>query len=965
LAVRAGFAQTPPAPGLHGVIRDPSGSLVPNAVVDLYSPGAKTPSQSKTTGADGAYSFSPLAPGQYSLRVTSPGFATTQKSGIDLRQPSTLDIQLAIADTTQVLNVQDSVATVSVDPENNASALVLGAKELEALSDDPDELSQQLQALAGPGSGPNGGQIYIDGFTGGQLPPKSSIREIRINSNPFSPEYDKPGFGRIEIFTKPGSDKFRGQAFIQYNDQYFNSRSPLLAQSSRPPFSQQFYNFNLTGPVQKQKSSFTLDFEHRDIKEEAFILATTLNTGLMPQTVNEALSTPLTRTTIAPRFDYAINANNTLVARYQYVRVGSDNQGVGSFSLPSQAYNQLTTEQSFQLTETAVLNTATINETRFQFLRSTSADTGASSAPAISVDGAFTGGGSTVGDSGNITNKYELSNITTLTHGTHVFKWGGRGRESNNHDTSVSNFNGTYSFFGGQVPGTGQALTALQVYQITLQGEAQGLTDAQIRAEGGGASLFTLGAGTPTTTVNQFDIGLFANDDWRIKPNFTLSYGFRYEAQTNIGDKGDISPRLAIAWGVDAHGTTPAKSVLRAGFGVFYDRVNDTYTLQQDRFNGLTQQSYQIVNPSFFPSIPSLSTLAGSQQPQSLQYLASNAVAPRTYQANVGIDRQLNKYVKVSANYITSRGVHLLDTRDINAPINGIYPYGNNEPRFLTETAGFSRTNQLFVSPNISYKKLFLFGFYSLSYGKDDNEGQPANPYNLRAEWGPSTFADVRHRGIVGASIPTFKKVTLNPFMSFQSGTPFDITTGRDVYGDGVLTARPALVTGISQAACDTTDLIYEKGYGCFNLNPAPGTPTIERNYGRGPATVMINMRLSRTWSFGKPAEANPNGQGGFGGPGGGGPPGGGGGPRGGGPGGGGPPPGMFGGGGPSKYNLTLSLNARNVLNHANFTPPSGDLSSPYFGEYRSLSAGFGPPGVTSSSATYQRKIDLQLRFTF
>jgi hypothetical protein len=416
----------------------------------------------------------------------------------------------------------------------------------------------------------------------------------------------------------------------------------------------------------------------------------------------------------------------------------------------------------------------------------------------------------------------------------------------------------------------------------------------------------------------------------------------------------------------------PAKSVLRAGFGVFYDRVTDSYSLSADRFNGLTQQSYQIVNPTFFPTIPSLSTLAAGKQPQNLQLLYSNIVAPRTYQANIGIDRQINKYARISANYITSRGVHLLRSRDINAPINGIYPYGDTQPRFLTESTGFSRTNQLFISPNVNYKKLFLFGFYSLAYGKDDNEGQPANPYNVRAEWGPSTFADVRHRAIIGASVPTFWKVNLNPFMSFTSGTPYNITTGRNAFGDGVASARPSLMTGVAPSACNTSDLIYEVGYGCFNLNPAAGTPTIERNYGRGPGTVMINMRISRTWSFGKPAEPNPNGMGGGmggpGGPGGGGgsPGGGGGGPRGGGgPGGGGPPPGMFGGGGPSKYNLTLSINARNALNHANFVAPSGDLASPYFGESRSLSGGFGPPGAGGSSTTYQRKIDLQLRFTF
>jgi hypothetical protein len=961
------WAQTPAQPSLRGTIKDPSGSLVPNAVVQLKGPGGQ---QQKTTGADGAYSFAPLIAGKYTLRVTSPGFATAEKKDIDLQQPSMLDIQLTIADESQVLTVQDSVATVSVDPQSNASALVLGEKELDALSDDPDELAQQLQALAGPGAGPNGGQIFIDGFSGGQLPPKSSIREVRINSNPFSPEYDRPGFGRIEILTKPGSDKFRGNAFFQFNDQYLNSRSPLLAQSTRPPYETKFYGFSLSGPVKKQKSSFSVDFEHRAINENAVILATNLSANLTPQTVNQTVVTPQSRTNVTPRFDYAINASNTLVMRYQYGRTANDNQGVGDFNLSTQAYNQASSEHTFQLTETSILNTTTINETRFQFLRSSSQDSGASNSPVISVQGAFTGGGSPVGNSGNITDRFELSNMTTKTRTTHVFKVGGRLRESLNHDTAENNFNGTYTFFGGQVPGSNQALTALQVYQITLAGQQKGLTDAQIRAQGGGASLFTLGAGTPTTNVNQFDIGLFANDDWRARPNLTLSYGFRYEAQTNIKDKGDISPRLGVAWGVGGGANKPAKVVVRAGFGMFFDRVADSYTLQEDRFNGVTQASYQILNPAFFPSIPTLATLANGKQPQSLQLLSSSVVAPRTYQANIGVDRQINKFARISANYITSRGVHLLRSRDINAPLNSIYPFGDAEPRFLAESVGFSRTNQIFISPNVNYKKLFIFGFYSLGFGKDDNEGQPANPYNLRSEWGPSTFADVRHRGIVGASIPTFWKVSLNPFMSLTSGSPFDITTGRNRYGDGVTASRPALLTAISSAACNTTDLIYEAGYGCFNLNPAAGTPTIERNYGRGPASVMINLRLSRTWSFGKMPEANPAAGGGFGGPGGGGPPpgmGGGGGPRGGGGGpGGGGPGGMFGGGGGTgKYNLSVSINARNILNHANFASPSGDLASPYFGVYRSLSGGFGPPGMGGGSSSYQRKIDLQLRFSF
>src|SRR5262249_55503188 len=149
----------------------------------------------------------------------------------------------------------------------------------------------------------------------------------------------------------------------------------------------------------------------------------------------------------------------------------------------------------------------------------------------------------------------------------------------------------------------------------TLLFQRAGLSPQLIRLYGGGASQFSLSAGTPTTALNQFDIGLFVNDDWRIKPNLTLSYGLRYETQTNISDLADFAPRVAIAWGVGGGAGKTTKTVVRAGFGVFFDRLADTITLATDRYNGVTQQSYLIPNPDFFPTIPAQLT----RQPQQLQ----------------------------------------------------------------------------------------------------------------------------------------------------------------------------------------------------------------------------------------------------------------------------------------------------------------------------------------------------------
>ena len=974
-----GLAQ-PATPAIHGVVTDPSGALVPGAVIQLRGPGGE---RRATTNEQAQYDFPSLQAGKYTLRAIAKGFSVFQRQDLQIAGPLTLDIQLSLQVESQVINVDDELSKVTTDTTNNGGAIVLREKQIAELSDDPDILSQQLQAMAGPGSGPNGGQIYIDGFTGGNLPNKSSIREIRINSNPFSPEYERPGFGRIEILTRPGTDTLHGSVTFQYNKEFLNSRSPLLTQSNRPAYKQYMPFFNLSGPIKRNKASFGFDFSRRSTTENALILATTLDSNLQPQTVNQAVLTPQTFTTLSPRLDYAINQNTNLSIRYQHTQSELDNQGVGSFSLASRAYDTTSSENTIQATETSILGPRMVNETRFQFMRSDSAMRGGSSDPAIIVQGAFTGGGAQVGNSGTLASRWELTNTSTFTRAAHMMKWGARVRQSFTGSTSVSNFGGTYTFLGGTGPqldsnsqaisGTSVPLTALEVYQRTLYFQQQGMTDAQIRQLGGGAYQFTLSAGTPTTSIRQTDLGAFFNDDWRIRSNFTLSYGLRYEGQTNIAGWSDFAPRMAIAWGIGGSGSRQAKTVLRAGVGTFFDRTSESASLQALRFNGITQQSYSVFSPSFFPRIPTSDVLQSSKQPQQLSLLDSRLRSPRTYQLSAGVDRQINSALRLSVNYQDGRGVYLQRTRNINAPINGAYPYGDALLRNYTEDSGFSRTHQLMISPMVNYKKIFLFGFYALSYGKTDAEGQPADPYNLRAEWGPSGFADVRHRVLLGSSLPVLFKFSVSPFLVISSGQPYNITTGRDTNGDGVIAERPSLV---SVSSCSGSGLIYEPGWGCFNLNPAAGT-AISRNTARGPGSVQLMLRLSRTWVFRGKAEGGPFGPGGpgggppGGGPGGGGPPpGGGGGPGGGGPPGGmmagAPPPGMMGGGPGAtsrNYTLTFSINALNAINHPNYAAPSGDLSSSYFGEYRSLGGGFGPMG--GGSSTYNRKIDFQLRFGF
>src|SRR5467141_1985724 len=259
-------AQTPTG-GLNGVVTDPSGGVIAKASVRLTD--ATGASLDTTTNRDGYYEFKGLAPGTYTVKAIAKGFALFSQEDVQVVSGQTiqLNIGLLIQVEEEKVEVSDSSTKVDIAPSNNAGMVVMQGKDLDALSDDPDELQSELQTLAGPSAGPNGGQIYIDGFTAGTLPPKASIREIRINQNPFSAEYDKLGYGRIEILTKPGTDQFHGQAFLSGTTAAFDARNPFenLPPGTPPPAHHSTqYSGNIGGPLSK-KASFFFNVEGRNV----------------------------------------------------------------------------------------------------------------------------------------------------------------------------------------------------------------------------------------------------------------------------------------------------------------------------------------------------------------------------------------------------------------------------------------------------------------------------------------------------------------------------------------------------------------------------------------------------------------------------------------------------------------------------------------------------------------------------
>jgi hypothetical protein len=1058
LSMMAALAQQTRAT-LRGVIKDELGGTIVGATVTLTDAAGRE--TTATTNGEGVYVFSGLAPGKYSLRATAQGFATTDDSEVDLIAGARKSLDVTLKVTIEEQKVTIAAETpLSTESTNNANQTVITGQDLDALPDDPDELAAALQALAGPSMGPNGGQIFVDGFSGGRLPPKESIREIRINQNPFAAENDQPS-GRIDILTRPGTDKIRGSAFFNFQDESLNSRNPFATSSpKRSPYQFRQYGGNLGGPLVKKKASYFIDFERREIDDNELVKATVLDANLNPFDLGLGVVVPRRNITFSPRLDYQLNANNTLIARYSYTHSSTVNSGVSGFSLPERAYDSSSTQQNIQLTETAVLNASMINETKFQFTRQRSESLANNAVPALNVSSSFIGGSSQIGHTTNTNQRWELQNFLAYQKGNHAFKFGGRLRGVNITDINPNNFGGTFTFTGALVPtldtnnqpinSQPAFVDSLERYRRTLLGQQLGLTPLEIRALGGNPSQLSIASGDPKASVSQTDYGVYAQDDWRVRPNLTLSYGLRYEGQTNIGSILNFAPRLSFAWSPGAaNSAKPPKMVIRGGGGVFYNRFNEGSTLQANRFNGINQQQFSLreaplyqcvagapantssacsltqaggqtaghlefIPPSLspldsFPALPPTSSLNPTQQ--ITWRVADDLQAPVVYLAGTQVERQLPKRFTLFAGLFLVRIQHVIRARDVNAPLpgsittanpGGVRPFGSVGEIYQYESSGRFNQTQLFIGFNNRFSRaLTFFSNYSLSKTTNDTDGQggslfPANSYDLTGEFGRAAF-DVRHRFTFAGTINLpWWQVSLNPFIVASSGAPFNIVTGQDTNGDRLFTERPSFAPADVDCSHLVANIVCTK-YGNFNLQPAPGEALIPRNLGQSPGFLSVNMRISKTWSFGSMPSASAasgregqgqTGQRGGGGGGGrgqaGGTPripniGGGGGIPGVGPGGGGggrggtpgiSPPG--GGAEAKRYSMQFSLNFQNLFNHVNLRTPEGSLSSPFFGQSLGLNGGFGGfgpggggGGVGGGSGAGNRKVTAQVRFNF
>ena len=931
--------------GIRGTVTDPTGALIPSSTVTISNKDGY--SKSITSSGDGSFAINHLEPGRYSISATAQGFASFGPLEVLVfSDKSTLqNIALKMPVEVQQVTVNDQGIGVDTSAENNASSLVIKGKALDALSDDPDELQNELTALAGPAAGPNGGQIYIDGFTGGQLPPKSSIREIRVNQNPFSAQYDKLGYGRIEILTKPGTDKFHGTITASGNDSAFNSLNPFV--TSEPSYYSTFLTGNASGAVNKNGSWFASVFD-RSNQSNSIVNAELLDSSGNPYNYSTAVSNPQSRLDVSPRFDFQLGTKNTLSVRYMYDRQKDTNSGVSQFALQSQAYNVLNQENTLQISDTQVISDHVVNETRFQYGRDRNNQSADNNTPTVTVQGAFTSGGNSMGVSRDNQDRFELQNYTIISKGAHSINTGARFTYTRDASYSTSGFNGSYMY------------SSLDAYKANTPSE------------------YNVTAGIGSAKVNYLDAGLFYQDDYKARPNLTLSYGLRYETQNSISDHADLAPRLSFAWAPGGHGTVQAKTVIRGGYGWFYDRFGEGNILQSIRENGITQQQYVIQNPTFYQNAPATSLLAASNSASpSIYSIAPNLKASVNMQVALGVEHQFGKIATLAATYINSRGVHQYYTDNINAYQPATYnattgagtrPNGINENINQFQSGGVYNQNQLMLNYTVHASRVSLFGFYMMNFANADTAGAsyfPSNQSDPSADYGRANF-DVRNRFLLGGNLQAPYGISISPMLDANSGQPFNITVGQDLNGDNQFNDRPAFATAASTQTMKTS-------YGTFDMSPAWNQSRIPYNYGTGPSQFSMNLRVSKSIGVGpKVTTTSSTASNGQGGPGGGGPPPGGGGPGGGGPGGGGGggglgPGGLSKSGGPPsldqavvrRYSLNFTAMAKNVLNNVNLAQPVSVLESPLFGKSNSLSGGF------FGSAASNRSIDLQVSLSF
>jgi hypothetical protein len=827
LALLLGAPQSPPPVGVTGIVQDQTGAVLAAATVELVN-AAGAVIQTTATDQAGLFHFDRVAPGQYELRARYEGFkSASARLRVTTRAPSPQRLVLPLGDLTQEITVSNAASDGGATAGNNVDAITIDENMLESLPVFDNDFVATMSQFLDAGSIGNGGvTIVVNGMEVSALNVSAAqMQQIRINQDPYSAEYSRPGRGRVEILIKPGTQQYHGQGSVIFRDAALNARNPFAA--ARPPEQREIYEGFLGGPLGGNgRTSFALSANDEILNQQSFIYAlgpAGIIQDILPHQNGQArVNGSITR---------QISDKNTFSIRPNYQYESDENRGVGGTTLASAATTFKHHEQQVTYTQQTIVRPTLLNQ--FQMLAGHEREptVSASSARAIIVNGAFTGGGGQA-DLVRTETHINLNESLAWTKGHHLIQagfqlpdWSRRGFFDR------SNFGGTFSFSG------------LDTYAA------------------GRPYAFTMQQGNGDLALLEKQLGTYIKDDWQAGAGLSLSFGLRYDWQNFFHDTNNVAPRFSVAFAPGNQKT----NVLRAGVGVFNDRSGPVVIADvlHSQPGGLLR--YVITNPGY-PD-PFASAGAAASPPPSIVRLAPDIQIPQTLQYSVGLDHQLQKTLTLSLTYTGARGYHMFRSRDINAPLPPLY-LARPDPAYgairQVESTGRQETDSLQATVRGKVSRWFNGQMqYTLSRGDNDTNGIgsfPANDYDLSGEWARADF-DRRHRFNLLGRTTLLKVVDVGLGLSMNSGGPYNETLGLDLFNNGRGRARPA---GVPRNSLETTGFASLDLRASRDIKLGPGPDAREITLGFDAFNVLNHVNYGSfvgTLSsplFGQPVSARP-----------------------------------------------------------------------------------------------------------
>ncbi len=778
---------------LRVVVADQTGAVIVNAAVRVQPLEPAGPAIDGTTNEQGEATFSGLVPGRYAVRAEFPGFDVGVQNDVRVRSGGTArrEIKLSIAKVAEDVVVGQDPRDRALDPRGNSFGNLLTRAQIDALPDDPEEMEQALQEMAGPGA-----VIRVDGFRGGRLPPKSQIQSIRFRRDLFAAENHGGSMVFVDIQTLPGGGPLRGSVDFTFRDESLNARNAFAPIEA----AEQQHNgtFTLNGSLIKNRTGFSLTTNGVSAYDSK-----TLNAITPDRPVSGSIRRPADRANFSARIDHALSNSRALRASYQRSGSSSGNLGVGDYDLPSRAYTRDSAEDVFRLSVSGPVGRNFFNETRFQSRHTTYTSQSATDAPAILVLDAFNSGGAQIGG-GRSATEFELATDLDYAVGRHSARAGVLVEAGRYRSDEVRNMGGSFTFSG------------LEAFDAAAP------------------TTFTQRIGNPLVEYGHAQVGWYVQDDVRLARSLSVSFGLRHEIQTHVDDYWNFAPRFGATWSPFKSGSV----TLRGGVGIFYDWY-DAQTYEQTlRVDGVRQQDVIVQNPGYPDPFAGASAIV---LPPS-RYLQSPALSlPTIVRTNIGVERVVGRFGRLNVGFSFARGRGLFRGRNINAPLeNGTRPDPESGNVTQVESTGRSAARVLNTGFNINlpWHRLFMFVNYGFAIARNDTDGAfslPVNSLDPAAEWGPSS-GDIRHRLSSIFNMNLWKGFRLATSFAASSAPPYTITTGRDDNGDTVSNDRPVGVERNSARASGRWDvggrLSYTFGFGKKPGADGPG----------GPQAVMIRI---------------------------------------------------------------------------------------------------------------------------